>query len=77
MEALASLDKTQYGALRIIIGCIRSTPINILLLETRELPPHLKIIWFAIKGKETVSGTWSIQLVASNGDFGSTKIDLQ
>nr|CAI5866538.1 unnamed protein product [Callosobruchus analis] len=43
------LNKAQYQALRIAIGCMRSTPIRALLSETGEVPLHIRRIWLAAK----------------------------
>ncbi|KAJ8919751.1 hypothetical protein NQ315_006280 [Exocentrus adspersus] len=40
-QTLAKLDKTQYQALRVITGCMRSTPTNVLLAECAE--PSLEV----------------------------------
>ena len=43
------LDRTQFRALRIALGCMRSTPTNALLSEAGELPLELRRHWLSAK----------------------------
>nr|CAH7757317.1 unnamed protein product [Callosobruchus chinensis] len=43
------LNRVQYQALRIVIGCMRSTPIRALLSESAEVPLEVRRRWLAAK----------------------------
>lgn len=43
------LNNTQYQALRVITGCMKSTPIRVLLSETSEMPLELRRVWLSAK----------------------------
>ena len=40
-SALGILDRAQFGALRVALGCMRTTPTSVLLSEAGELPLSL------------------------------------
>lgn len=46
---LAKFDRVQYAALRVVLGMMRSTPINILLSESAEMPLYIRRRWLAYK----------------------------
>ncbi|XP_018570191.2 uncharacterized protein LOC108910148 [Anoplophora glabripennis] len=48
-QVLAKLDKMQYQALRIVTGCMRSTPTNVLLAECAEMALEYRRKWLASK----------------------------
>ena len=48
-DNLYKLDKIQYQAIRILTGCMKSTPINVLLAETSEMPLELRRKWLSCK----------------------------
>ncbi|XP_074042371.1 uncharacterized protein [Leptinotarsa decemlineata] len=48
-QVTLQLDRLQYQALRIALGLMRSTPINVLLSEGRECPLATRRLWLAHK----------------------------
>ena len=43
------LDRFQFQALRMVLGCMRSTPTNVLLSETGEWPIEIRRFWICTK----------------------------
>ena len=43
------MDKIQYQAVRILTGCVKSTPINALLAETSEMSLEFRRKWLSCK----------------------------
>lgn len=48
-SVLSRLDRVQYSAIRVALGYMKSTPINVLLAESGQLPLSYRRIWLAIK----------------------------
>lgn len=46
---LNKLDKIQYQSLRVCLGLMKSTPVNIILSEAAELPLDIRRNWLALK----------------------------
>lgn len=60
------LDRVQYQALRVVLGCMRSTPTNALLAEAGELPLNLRRIYLCTK--------FAFKKLAINDDITSKSI---
>ena len=65
-STLKMLNKLQYQSLRICIGCMKSTPVKNILVESSQLPLHLR--------RQMISNKYFLKIASDQTDMRVLKV---